>query len=132
MDKSIKAGILGFSLAFIINIVSSPVYLYFVPAFLATILVIYVFGLRTLKDGLVAAFMTYIFNEGILSTISYASYYLANEPYPAFNIEVWMIFYPIVFAVTAVVAGYVGVLLAQTKKPAPEPSPTIPQDMQTV
>jgi hypothetical protein len=131
MDESIKAGILGFSLAFIINLVS-PVPLYFIPAFLVAILAIYSFGLRTFKDGLIAAFMTYIFSDGILGTLALALYYLANEPYPAYNIEVWFVFYPIASAVTAVVAGYVGVLLAQKNKPAPEPSPTIPQDMQTV
>ena len=80
MDSSIKAGVSGFLLAVAINFVS-PVYLDFVPSFLAAILAVYFFRLGTFKDGLVAAFMTYIFSEGILGTIDLATSYLANEPY---------------------------------------------------
>ena len=129
MDQSIKAGVSGFLLAVVINLLS-PVYLYFVPSFLVAILVIYVFRLGTLKDGLVAAFMTYIFTDGILGTIVLAMSYFANEPYPSFNVDVWTMLSPIVSAVTAVIAGYIGVRLAQKGKPArelpPSPPPQLP------
>ena len=116
----------------VIITIFSPVYLYFIPAFLAAILAIYISGLRTFKDGLLAAFMTYIFSDGILGTIALTLYYLANEPYPAINIDIWIILSPIVSAVTAAIAGYIGVWLVQKTKPAPEPSRTIPQELQTV
>jgi hypothetical protein len=45
MDRSIKAGVSGFLLAVVINLLS-PIYLYFIPSFLVVILVIYVFRLR--------------------------------------------------------------------------------------
>ena len=129
MDRSIKAGVSGFLLAVVINLFS-PIYLDFVPSFLVAILAIYIFRLGTLKDGLVAAFMTYIFSDGILGTISLAMLYLANEPYPSFNVDVWTMFSPIVSAVTAVIAGYIGVRLAQKRKPARElplsPPPQLP------
>jgi uncharacterized membrane protein len=83
---------------------------------LVAILAIYVFRLGALKDGLVAAFMTYIFTDGILSTISLAISYSANEPYPSFNVDVWTMLSPIVSAATAVIAGYIGILLAQRGK----------------
>ena len=131
MDRSIKAGVSGFLLAVVINLFS-PIYLDFVPSFLVAILAIYIFRLGTLKDGLVAAFMTYIFTDGILGTIVLATSYFANQPYGPFNIDVWTMFSPIVSAVTAVIAGYIGVRLAQKRKPAPEPPPTIPPELQTV
>ena len=129
MDRSIKAGVSGFLLAVVINLFS-PVYLYFIPSFLVAILVIYIFRLGTLKEGLVAAFMTYIFTDGILGTIVLATSYFANQPYGPFNIDVWTMFSSIVSAVTAVIAGYIGVWLAQKRKPAQElplsPPPQLP------
>jgi uncharacterized membrane protein len=127
MDQSIKAGVYGFLLAVVINLFS-PIYLDFIPSFLVAILVIYIFRLGTLKDGLVAAFMTYIFTDGILGTIVLATSYFANEPYPSFNVDIWIMLSPVVQAVTAVIAGYIGVRLAQKRKPARElPAPIPPQ-----
>jgi len=124
MDRSISAGIFGFLLALIINLFS-PVYLYFVPSFLAAIIAIYAFRLEALRDGLVAAFMTYIFNDAILGTLSLALYYFANEQYPAFTIDVWTMASPIVSAVSAVVAAYIGMLFAQSRRPAKELPPIV-------
>jgi hypothetical protein len=116
MDSSIKAGIYGFVFAFIINLFS-PVYLYFLPSFFAALLVTYFFRLQTFKDGLVAAFLTYVFNDGVLGTISLATLYFTNEQYPAFSVDVWTMLSPIVSAASAVVAAYVGVWLANKRKP---------------
>jgi hypothetical protein len=128
MDRSIKAGVYGFLLSIIINLFS-PIYLYFIPSFFAAILVIYIFRLEALKDGLVAAFMTYIFSDGILSTIVLATWYLANKPYPSFNVDIWTMLSPIVSAVTALITGYIGVWLVQKMKPARELPPTSPQPL---
>lgn len=119
MDPSIKAGILGFGLAVVINLLS-PVYLDLLPSFFVAILVVYFFRLGTLKEGLVAAFMIYIFTDGIMGTITLATYYFANETYPSFNVDPWIMLSPIVAAVTAVIAAYIGVLFAQRRKPARE------------
>ena len=133
MDQSIKAGVYGFMLAIIINLLLAslltlPDILSFIPSFVAAIFTIYISRLETLKDGLVAAFMTYIFSDGILGTIVLATSYFANEPYPSFNIDVWIMLSPVVQAVTAVIAGYIGVRLAQKRKPAQElPAPIPPQ-----
>jgi hypothetical protein len=127
MDIAIRAGISGFLVALVINLFS-PVYLYFVPSFLVAILAVYFYRLGTLKDGLVAAFMIYIFTDGILDTISLATFYAEKKPYPAFNVDVWTMFYPLVSAVTAVIAAYVGVWLTKVRKPPPGlPSATTPQ-----
>jgi hypothetical protein len=129
MDITIRAGISGFLVALAINLFS-PLYLYFVPSLLVAILAVYFFRLGTLKDGLVAAFMIYIFNDGILGTISLATLYAENKPYPSFNVDAWTMFYPLVSAVTAVIAAYVGVWLTKVRKPPPglpsAPSPQLP------
>jgi hypothetical protein len=127
MDIAIRAGISGFLVALVINLFS-PVYLYFVPSFLVAILAVYFYRLGTLKDGLVAAFMIYIFNDGILGTISLAIFYAENKPYPSFTVDAWTMFSPLVSAVTAVIAAYLGVWLTKVRKPPPGlPSVTTPQ-----
>jgi hypothetical protein len=137
MDQSIKAGVYGFILAIILNLLLAsllilPDILSFIPSFVAAIFTIYISRLETLKDCLVAAFMTYIFNDGILVTLSFATFYFANEPYPSYNIDVWTMLSPIVQAVTAVIAGYIGVRLAQKRKPAPELPPSTPPQLPPV
>ena len=131
MDRSIRAGVFGFILVILVDLfLPVPAFIYFVPPIVIAILVIYTFRLGTLKDGLVAAFMTYIFSEGIIDTIGLAELYLANQPYSP--IDIWAILYPTIWAVSAVIAGYIGVRLARKRKPAPEPPPTIPPELQTV
>jgi hypothetical protein len=121
MDRSITAGITGFLLAVIIN-VFSPINLYFVPSFLAAIIAIYAFRLEALRDGLVAAFITYIFNDGVLNTLYGAVYY--NQLY-SITLDFWTVVSPIVSAVSAVVAAYLGMLFAQARKPAQELPPIV-------
>ena len=127
MDASIKAGVYGFLLATLIDMFS-PVNLYFIPSFLAAIFAIYMFRVSTFKDGLVAAFMTYIFDNGVIGTIELAQFYFAKEPYPSFNIDVWTMVSPLVWAVTAFIAGYIGVRFAQKRKP-PQESPPSPSEL---
>lgn len=130
MDKSIRAGISGTLIAIIINLFS-PLYLDFIPSFLAAVFTIYIFRLGALKDGLVASFMTYIFTQGILSTITAATYYVTNTEY-TLTIDVWIVLSPIVTAITALIAGYIGVRLVQRMKPARELPPSLPPPLPPV
>ena len=111
LNQSIKVGVYGVLLAVIINLFS-PIYLYFIPSFLAAILVVYIFKLGILKDGLVAVFTTYIFSDAILNTIGLASLYLANGTYN-WSVDISAVFFPIINAVTALIAAYIGVWLVQ-------------------
>lgn len=126
MDQSIKSGIFGFSLVVIINLFS-PIYLDFISSFFVAILAVYMFRLSTLKDGLVAAFMTYIFSDGILGTTTLATLYLTNKPY-TLPVDILTMFFPIVQATTTVIAGYIGVWLVQKMRLTRElPQPLPPQ-----
>jgi cytochrome c biogenesis protein CcdA len=135
MDQSIKAGIIGLVLAVMVN-VFSPVYLDWIPAFVVAIFAIYAYRLSTLKDGLVAAFMTYIFSNGILGTLTLATFYAQNKQYPAFTVDPYTMLSPLLTAITAVIAAYVGVWLAKRRTPLPQrtqsQSTDIPPDLQTV
>jgi hypothetical protein len=123
MDQSLKAGFFGFLLATAINLFL-PISLYFIPQFLAAIVAIYIHRLGTIKDGLVASFVTYVFNDVVLNTLIYISMYLTNEPYTA-TVDIVEIIYPIVNAASILIACYIGVWLVQkTKRAAPSPSAT--------
>ncbi len=132
MDKSIRAGISGFLLSLIINFFS-PVILFFIPSFLAAILVVIMYRLETLKDGLIAVFITYIFSDGVLGSLVLATLYFQNLPYDL-TIDIWLILSPVASAISALIAGYVGVWLVHRMKPHREsvPMPPLPPPMQPV
>jgi hypothetical protein len=133
MDTSIRAGIFGFVLVIVVDLfLPVPSDLSFVPPFLIAILVIYTFRLRAFKDGLIAAFMTYIISEGIVDTIALATYYLTNAAQQSYTIDIGTILSPILWAGTAVLAGYLGIWTARKRQPPPEPQPTIPRELQSV
>jgi hypothetical protein len=136
MDRSIRAGISGAILAVVIELfVPIPIVFFnFIPPFFAAIFIIVIFRLKALKDGLVAAFMTYILNEGISGTISLVTFYITNpnQPFPSFNVDILTVFYPIVNSITALTAGYVGVRLAQRMRPTHELPPSLPPPLPPV
>jgi len=127
MDQAIKAGFSGFIIATII-IFFLPVDLYFLPEFVASIVAIYVFGLKAIKDGLLAAFTTYIFTEWIVGSVALAIFFVSNEPINL-TVDIGLVLNQIVTPLTALLAGLVGLWLARTKQPAvtmPPPPPPIP------
>ena len=132
MDRSIRVGVSGFLMALTINFLTSGL-LYFIPSFLASIFVIYLYRIETVKDGLITAFMTYIFNDGVLGAIVLATYYFENMPYTLY-VDIWLIFYPVANAVTALIAGYVGIWFVHKMKQERvlPPPPPIPPSMEPV
>lgn len=127
MDRSIRAGISGAILAIVIELFL-PVslgFFSFLPSFAAAIIILFIFRLEAFKDGLVASFMTYIFDQGVVGTIGLATYYIAKEQY-VLTVDIWTVFYPIVTSITALIAGYVGVELVKRTKPIHELRPSQP------
>jgi len=121
MDRSIRAGISGALLAIVIELFL-PVdlgFFDFLPSFFAAVLIIFTFRLEALRDGFVAAFMTYIFDQGVVGTLVLATYYIANEPY-TLTVDILLVFSPIVTSISALIAGYAGVRLVKRMKPAHE------------
>jgi hypothetical protein len=136
MDQSIKAGIIGIILAVIINItIYIPPPLDWIPTFTVALFVIIIYRLNTIKDALIATFMTYIFNQGILSTLILATYYASNEPNQTITIDPYLILSPILTAISSIIAAYIGVTITKKRKPPQktQPQPTdIPPELQTV
>jgi len=132
MDQTIKAGISGAAIAVFITILASglsPISLDFVPQLVAAIIAIYIFDIRTNKDGILAALMTYLFSIGILGSVSLALLYVSNQPID-FTIDVWAIIDQTFTPLTALVAAYVGVWLTKMRRPVsaqpPQPPPVQP------
>jgi hypothetical protein len=122
MDQSIKAGVVGFSLAVIINLflpISLPTYLQFAPSFVAAIIAIFIFKVATFKNGLVATLITYFFNDAILNTINLAVYYSENKQY-TLTVDASAVLSPVIEAATAIIATYIGTRLIQGMKPPKE------------
>ena len=130
MDRCIRAGIYGALIAFFLNMVS-PVYLYFFPSFLAAVLAIYSSKLVTLREGLVASFMTYVFSDGITNALVAATFYITKEPYTLI-IDIGIVLSPLASAFSALIAGYVGVWIVQKAKPARELPPSLPPPLPPV
>lgn len=125
MDQAIRAGIYGFVIAVVISVIS-PVNLDFLPQLVASILVIYVFGLKTFKDGLLAALITYLFSLGILGSVTLAIYFVSNEPLNL-TLDAWTVLDQIVTPLTALFAALVGVWLAKSRRvPEGPPRPPAP------
>jgi hypothetical protein len=124
MDQTIKAGISGLIIAVVITVLS-PINLDFVPQLVAAIIAIYVFDLRTYKDGILAAVMTYLFSIGILGSVSLGILYASNQPID-FTIDVWSIIDQTFTPLTSLVAAYVGVWLAKMRRPMATPPPPPP------
>ena len=131
MDRCVNAGISGALLSVLLNLFLLgpllPVYLYFLPSFLAAIFAIYITKLRTTREGLVAALMTFVLGDGIFNTLNNAAYYFStSEPY-TFVVDIGIVVSPILSAFFALLAGYIGVRLVGKARPTQEmPQPPMP------
>jgi ABC-type branched-subunit amino acid transport system permease subunit len=127
MDQAIKAGIFGVIIAVVINSLS-PEYLYFLPQFIASIIAIYIYGIKTFKDGLLATFTTYLFTEWVVGAVIVAGLFAANEPY-TLTVDMFVLLDQIFTTLTALIAAPIGVWLAK-KRPEratpPPPPPALP------
>jgi uncharacterized paraquat-inducible protein A len=133
MDSVTKAGISGIIIALII-IIFSPVYTYFLPYLVVTIVVLYVFGLTETKDGLLVAFTIYIFSEWILGSIDLVGFYLSKEPI-SFTVDLSMMMGQLLTTLFIILGGLIGAVLAKTRQrtkttfqpiPVPLPPPSSP------
>ena len=131
MDRCISAGISGALLSAFISLFS-PVYLYFIPSFVAAVLFIYASRLQTTREGLVTSLMTSVLGDGIFNTINNGAYFFStSEPY-ALTVDIWVVLTPAISAFFALLAGYVGVRLASRLKPTREMPPSLPPPLPPV
>lgn len=127
MERSIRAGIIGFIASVFITVfvgVLVPYDPYFLPSFFASILAIYISRLTEIRDGLVAALMTYFISGAIIDAIVAASFYASGELY-TLVIDISIVVFPLANVISAFLAAYIGVRISQRAKPVPELPPTL-------
>ena len=121
LEKILQAGILG---AFISVMITSLIPfrngLYFVPSFLSSILVIFLFRTRRLEEAVFVAFAVYLFADAILSGIMLGTLYVENIPlseaYRGYELSILDVIAYLFSPVSAIIAAYIGNKITQGAK----------------
>lgn len=116
--RDLSIGIFGAFLSTMIFFLSPPrINLYFLPSFLSTIFVIYVYRINDIKDALIVASSVYLFTNGILGAAILGSCFMEGIPYNTNWIpQLWEVILYTFEPVSAFIAGYIGVRLSPAKK----------------
>jgi len=124
LAKYLQLGLLGALLSVTISYFFSEAQLYFIPSFISSLAIIYLYRVGKLKDALITAMIVYLFEEAILSALFFGSVYASNTSlayvYADYGVPtlVDVIMY-VASPITSIIAGYVGASLVPKKK---EPS----------
>lgn len=116
MDEITKAGIAGFVIAVVIDIFS-PLDLLFVPPFVASIIAIYFFELKTVKHAVLVAFIIYIFPDWMWGSIGVVALLISGVSI-TYTVDIWLTLNQVLAPITALLAGLVGAELAERKRRA--------------
>lgn len=113
IEKSIQAGVLGAFISVMISSLSPPwIQLYFIPSFLSSVLVIFLFRARRLDEAVTIAFAVYLFADAILGGIIFGSLYIQNislsEAYRGYMLTFLDVATLVFDPVSALIAAYIG------------------------
>ena len=116
IGKIIQAGILGAFISVMVSSLSPPgIQLYFLPSFLSSIIVIFLFKARRLEEAVSIAFAVYLFADAILGGIIFGSVYVEHlslsEVYRGYMLTLFDIVMYVFNPVSALIAAYVGSML---------------------
>lgn len=109
-QKYLFIGLIGAFLSVMIN-TFSMINLYFVPSFLSSIFVIYIYRVNRLKDSLVSVFAVYLFADGIIGTLILGQYYVLNTSITITPEILDVILYPF-SPISAFISAYLGVKIS--------------------
>lgn len=116
--RYIAIGLVGAFLSVMITSFSGEVNLYFIPSFISSIFIIYVYRINEFKDSIIVTLAVYLLADGILGTIVLGQLYFLNEEY-CFRPELWdVMLYPF-NPISAFIAAYVGVRISPKRREAP-------------
>lgn len=108
----IRLGVVGTLLSITISMFTSPLDLYFLPSFIASLAIIFLSKTGRFRDAIIIAMTTYLFTDAVAAGLTLGYLYALNEPlsslygnYIPTLLDVLM--YSISPA-TAIVASYVG------------------------
>ncbi len=113
LGRIIQAGILGAFISVMISSLSPPeIQLYFIPSFLSSVLVIFIFRTRRLEEAVTVAFSVYLFADAILGGIIFGSIYVQNIPlsevYRGYMLTFLDVATLVFNPVSALIAAYLG------------------------
>jgi len=104
--RYIVTGLMGAFLSVMIASLSG-IELYFIPSFISSIFIIYMYRIGEFKESLIATFTVYLFADGILGTLVLGHYYVLNQTI-TFVPRVWDVaLYPF-NPISAFIASYIG------------------------
>jgi len=113
IGKIMQAGILGAFLSVTISsLAPSEIQLYFIPSFVSSIIVIFLFRAIRLDEAITTAFSVYLFADAILGGIIFGSLYVQNislaEAYSGYILTFLDVAMYVFNPISALIAAYVG------------------------
>jgi len=113
IEKIIQAGVLGaFFSVMISSFTPRGIQLYFIPSFISSILVIFLFRVRRLEDAVAVAFAVYLFADALLGGMTLGYLYIENIPlseaYRGYSLTLIDVAGCISNPISALIAAYIG------------------------
>jgi len=111
--RILQAGILGAFISVMISSLSPPgVKLYFIPSFVSSLLVIFLFRPRRFEDAMTISFIVYLFSDAILGGMIFGSLYMEgislSEAYRGYMLTFLDVAAYAFNPVSALIAAYIG------------------------
>jgi len=120
--RYLVVGLMGAFLSVLISSFSS-VDLFFVPSFVSSIFIIYIYRINDVKGSLLVTFMIYVFTDGILGTIVLGQSYILNMRLVYTPNILDVVLYSL-NPISAFLAAYIGVTISpKRREPASAPYP---------
>ena len=115
--RYVVVGLLGGFLSVMITMFAGETDLFFIPSFVASITVIFVYRISELKDSLIASLSIYLFAEGILGALVLGYSYAFQIPYEiAWEPQIWEVALYSFTPISAILAAYIGVKMGPKRK----------------
>jgi len=125
LGKIIQAGVLGALISVMISSLQPPdIRLYFIPSFVSSVLVVFLFKARRLEEAVALAFSVYLFADAIVNGIILGSLYFQDIPlsevYRGYELTFLDVVTYIFNPVSALIAAYLGNRLIAGGRPEQE------------
>ena len=112
-SRILQAGILGAFISVMISSLSPPgVQLYFIPSFVSSLLVMFLFRPRRFEDAIAISFTVYLFSDAILGGMIFGTLYIKgislSEAYRGYMLTFLDVAAYVFNPVSALIAAYLG------------------------
>ena len=113
VGRILQAGILGAFISVMISSLTPPrVQLYFIPSFVSSLLVIFLFRTRRFEEAITISFAVYLFSDAILGGIIFGSLYIKgislSEAFRGYMLTFIDVAAHVFNPVSALIAAYLG------------------------